>query len=255
MALKEDHPIHVGIVLDFETSGLNCKKNACTQLAMQAVRLDTFEITGQYMNYFYPYCKQDCAGEKRKILKNKREPEATTSGESMDYEPAALKYSAITMDMLYQSGIDLKTIALDVIEFAKNHTITMSKQAKPVIIGQNITYDIGFLQQLMNYAGLIKEFEKTFAGTSDFYGNFQPTYIDTIQLGRLCFANDSSVTSYKLELIAEKLGVELVDAHDALADVTATLNVMIVYSQRMRCTNNAGIQLISTDKTRKHFKI
>ena len=35
----------------------------------------------------------------------------------------------------------------------------------------------------MNYAGLVAEFEKTFAGTKDYYGNFQPHYIDTLTVG------------------------------------------------------------------------
>ena len=49
-----------------------------------------------------------------------------------------------------------------------------------MLVGQNIAFDIGFLQQLMNYAGLAAEFEKTFSGTKDYYGNFQPHYIDTL---------------------------------------------------------------------------
>ena len=45
-------------------------------------------------------------------------------------------------------------------------------------------------------------------------------------MGRLAFASDPEVTSYKLELVASKLGVELDDAHDAAADVTATLDIL-----------------------------
>ena len=51
----------------------------------------------------------------------------------------------------------------------------------------------------MNYAGLAAEFEKTFSGTKDYYGNFQPHYIDTLVMGRLAFAADPEVTSYKLD--------------------------------------------------------
>ena len=58
----------------------------------------------------------------------------------------------------------------------------------------------------MNYAGLAAEFEKTFSGTKDYYGNFQPHYIDTLVMGRLAFAADPEVTSYKLELVASKIG-------------------------------------------------
>lgn len=253
MSLTHEHPVYTGIGLDFETGGLNCRNNACTQIAMQAIRLDTFEIIGQYMSYFYPYSKQVLAGQKRKVLRNKQATE--NIGELMEYEEAALKYSGITMDKLYEQGADLKKVASDIIEFTRKATLSTSKQTKPVLIGQNIWYDVGFLQQLMNYAGLLKEFEKTFSGTIDFYGNFQPHCIDTIQLGRLCFAADTSITSYKLELVAERLGVELDDAHDANADVTATLNVMMVYANKMRRGNSDEIQLHAVEKTRKHFKI
>jgi DNA polymerase III alpha subunit (gram-positive type) len=63
------------------------------------------------------------------------------------------------------------------------------------------------------------------------------------------------MTSYKLELIAERLGIELDDAHDAGADVTATLNVAIVCSNRLRNNNGTGANLQRAEKTRLHFKI
>lgn len=39
-APKTEPKIFVGIVLDFETGGLDCTKSACTQIAMHAVRMD-----------------------------------------------------------------------------------------------------------------------------------------------------------------------------------------------------------------------
>lgn len=256
-APKIEPRIYTGIVLDFETSGLDCTKNACTQIAMQGVRLDTWEVIDRYVKYFAPYNKQEFGTTvKRKVLKNKHKLEEEASGISMVYEEAALTYSAITMDMLRSQGVDLKGIASDVIEFSRRCTLSKGKQTKPILIGQNITFDIGFIQQLMNYAGLTKEFEKVFAGTIDFYGNFQPKYLDTIDLGRLTFASDPTMISYKLELIAERLGIELDDAHDADADVTATLNIAVVCSNRLRNnTSCSDTALQKKEKTRVHFKI
>ena len=111
------------------------------------------------------------------------------------------------------------------------------------------------LQQLVNYAGLAAEFEKTFSGSRDYYGNFQPHYIDTLALGRLAFAADPEVTSYKLELVASRLGVELDDAHDAAADVTATLDILGVYTSRLRQTEGTATAMQKKEKTRKYFKI
>ena len=108
----------------------------------------------------------------------------------------------------------------------------------------------------MAYGGKLKEFAKVFAGITDFWGNFQPHYVDTIDLGKLTFAGDPEVTSYKLELLAERLGIELDDAHDADADVTATLNVAIVCSNRLRNSDGSstGAGLQKKEKSRTHFK-
>ncbi|WP_289764425.1 3'-5' exonuclease [uncultured Duncaniella sp.] len=174
----------------------------------------------------------------------------------MKYEQVALDYSGITMDVLRSQGADIQAIAGEVIAFAKRNTLSGGKQCKPVLIGQNIAFDIGFLQQMMNYAGLVSEFEKTFAGAKDYYGNFQPHYIDTLHMGRLAFAADEEVTSYKLELIASRLGVELDDAHDASADVTATLDILGVYASRLRNgEGGTGAMVQKKEKTRKYFKI
>ena len=195
---------------------------------------------------------------KRKVLKNKRELELEGFGRSqpMGYDQEALAYSGITIDMLIQQGVNIHEIAKDIIRLGERCTLTKGKQTKPVLIGQNITFDIGFLQQIINYAGLIKDFEKVFAGTTDFYGNFQPHYIDTIDLGRLCFAHNPEVTSYQLELLAERLGIELEDAHDADADVEATHHVVAVCSNRLRMNGESGETLLPRkEKTRMHFKI
>lgn len=79
--------------------------------------------------------------------------------------------------------------------------------------------------------------------------------IDTLTVGRLAFAADPEVTSYKLELIASRLGVELNDAHDAAADVTATLDILGIYTSRLRHVERGAITIQTKEKTRKHFKI
>ena len=44
---KTEQGIYTAVVLDFETGGLDCTRCACTQIAMQAVRLDAFEVLGR----------------------------------------------------------------------------------------------------------------------------------------------------------------------------------------------------------------
>lgn len=245
--------IFTAIGLDFETGGLDCTRCACTQIAVQAIRLDTLEIFDRYTKYIAPYHKQELGAAKRKILKTKRE--LSQPPERMDYEQAALDYSDISMDTLIDQGADMKEVASDIIRFAGNSALSKGAQCKPVLIGQNILFDVGFLTQLMNYAGLTKEYEKAFAGKKDFYGNFQPLYLDTIVLSRLALAGDSTMTSYKLEMIAQRMGVELDDAHDADADIAATLDIVRVLSGRMRNNESSPSGLTKHEKTRDHFKI
>ena len=40
---NNEKPIIVAFTLDFETGGLDCQDCACTQIAIHAVRIDTFE--------------------------------------------------------------------------------------------------------------------------------------------------------------------------------------------------------------------
>lgn len=259
MAAPKDEPkIYTGIVLDFETGDLDPTTGACTQIALQAVRLDTWEVIDKYVSYIKPYHRKDISGKQRKkILKNKRDAEIEEGQELMTYSEKALTYSAITMKMLETKGKDIEQVAEDVIAFAEKNTLSKAKDTKPILIGQNIDFDKGFLQQLMAYGGKLKEFAKVFAGITDFWGYFQPHCLDTIDLGKLTFAGDSSVTSYKLELLAERLGIELDDAHDADADVTATLNIAVVCSNRLRNSDGtgSGATLQKKEKTREHFKI
>lgn len=251
-APKIEPKIYTAIGLDFETGGLDCTRAACTQIAVQALRLDTLETFDRYVKYIAPYHKKELGASRRKVLRTKYE--LAQPAERMDYEQAALDFSNITLDMLIDHGADMKEVAADIIRFVQKATLSKGVQCKPVLIGQNILFDIGFLTQLMNYAGLTKEYEKVFAGKHDFFGNFQPLYLDTILLSRLALAGDPSMTSYKLEIIAQSLGVELDDAHDAGADVTATLDIVRVCASRMRL-DAAPSGSFRKEKTRDHFKI
>ena len=255
---KEENPILVAFTLDFETGGLKCQTSACTQIAIHATRLDTFERIGTYVKYIYPYNQKEIKGvtAKRKVLKSKYDTEEV---KSMDYEPKALEYSAITMDMLYNMGVDIITVANEVVQFIADNTPKSPKNMKPFLIGQNVDFDKGFFMQMMEYAGLVKEVSKYLRGHEDFYGNWQPDVLDTIILGQLALCAIPNVTSYKLELMCEKLGVELDDAHDADADVSATTNVVAVLTQRMRSVGGTveggELSMTKTEKSRKHFKI
>ena len=65
MAPQTEQKIYVGIGLDFETGGLDCRECACTQIALQAVRFDTWQVFDRYQAYIAPYGKQDAGLPRR----------------------------------------------------------------------------------------------------------------------------------------------------------------------------------------------
>ena len=212
----------------------------------------------KYTAYIYPYNRKSELGKpKRKMLKNKYESD---DEELMDYEIVALKYSDITMDMLYTMGKPLEDVCREICDFIKRNTFPVVASNKPFLIGQNPLFDKKFLQQIMLYTGLWDEFCKLVRGEKDFWGNFQPTHLDTILLSQLTFDNDKSITTWKLESMAERLGIDLDDAHDADADVTATREIVRVLTARMREVSGGsnavgGLAAEKQEKLRDHFKI
>ena len=65
--------------MDFETGGLDCRKSACTQIAIHAVRLDTFEVIDKYVAYIKPYNRQDKGVDKKRVLRKKNDIDTQTS--------------------------------------------------------------------------------------------------------------------------------------------------------------------------------
>lgn len=257
-APQEETPVLVAFTIDFETGGLKCQTSACTQIAIHATRLDTFEKIGSYVRYIAPYNQKNIAGatKKRKVLKSIYDDEAETP---MDYEAKALEHSAITMDMLHNMGKPIEVVAKESLQFMIDHTPKCPRNMKPFLIGQNIPFDEGFFCQMMEYAGLINEVKKVLRGNEDYYGHWHPLYLDTIVLGQLALSHLPHVNSYKLEIMCERLGIELDDAHDADADVSATTNVAAVLTQRMRSVGGEytgeDLAISKAEKSRKHFKI
>lgn len=244
------------IVYDFETGGLDCTRCAATQISLHAVRLDTFEVMEKYTSYISPYNRREDIGKpKRKTLKSKYDVEDT---ELMDYEKVALDYSGITMDMLKSLGKPIDVVCAEICDFIQRNTFPVVASNKPFMVGQNPLFDKGFMQQIMLYSGQWPNFCKLVRGAKDFWGNFQPAQLDTIILSQLTFDNDKSVTTWKLENMAERLGIDLDDAHDADADVTATREIVRVLTSRMR-NEGAGVvgSLVAEkkEKLRDHFKI
>lgn len=259
-APKEKCNVVTAIVFDFETGGLDATECAATQISLHAVRLDTFEVMETLNLYIAPYYYQEGVDKPaKKKVKSKYEMQDGGS-RMMQYTQKALNVSGITMELLNVKGVELKEVCEQIIAFITRNTLPVTANNKPILVGQNVMFDISFMQQIMLYTGLYDKFSKTVSGSKDFWGHFQPFYIDTIALAKLALDHDPSVASWKLELTAERLGIDLYDAHDADADVTATREIMRVLTARMRNSDGGSnaVGALTTNskrKTRNHFKI
>ncbi len=78
-----------------------------------------------------------------------------------------------------------------------------------VIVAHNADFDVGFLKYNAKQLGL----------------SMENTYLDTLRLAKDLFPN---FAKYKLGIIAEKLGIEVIVAHRALDDVDTTVKVFKV---------------------------
>lgn len=252
--VKEKNGPVTAIVFDFETGGLDNKACGATQLAAHAVRIDTFEVIGKFNEYIYPYNYQAEIGKSKKRLKKKYEEEEE---ELMTYSKEAEAVSGITMEKLYADGKPIEEVCQAFVDFAADVAKNVTAKDNPILVGQNPLFDVGFLQQIMSYTGLWKELCKHLRCVEDFFGNKQPYYVDTRILAQLAMANDEDAKSLTLGEISDKLGIDLADAHDANGDVTATREVLRMFTERMRNNDGGTSSTVFTkeEKLRDHFKI
>ena len=178
----------------------------------------------------------------------------------MEYNAAAEKVHGITKEMQERLGLEPAEACQQMIDFIKRNTLNSSKTQKPFFIGQNPMFDEGMIQQLFVIAGYWEELVKVVRGNKDFWGNFHFAMLDTIIIAQLTFNNDPSIGAWKLELSAERFGIEMDDAHDADADVTATREIVRVATARMRENSGnsnevGGLVAEKQSKLRDHFKI
>ena len=87
-----------------------------------------------------------------------------------------------------------------------------------VLVAHNADFDIGFLKYNAKQLGL----------------SFENTYLDTLKLAKELFPD---YKKYKLGIIAENLGIEVLVAHRALDDVDTTVKVFKVMLQKLKEKN------------------
>jgi DNA polymerase-3 subunit alpha (Gram-positive type) len=215
------------IFLDFETGGLDPRKHAITEVAAIAIKGDTLEKIDLISKFVKPY------GE-------------------YQYDDAALKATGITAEEI-ESGIEVKEVVSELINLFKKSDLYNNKGTKPILIAHNSAFDKGFLIQIFNYCNKLKDLEKYTYGTTDFYSNYQPEMLDSIQLAKMMWGNDEEMTSYKLSNCLNKAGIDLLDAHKAINDTIALKDMFISFVSNMRSGDNNN-EIKSEYIFRNHFQ-
>lgn len=226
MASKTVRPF---CLLDFETGGLSNQKNAATEVGMLAIAGDTLREIGRYeakIEYAY--------------------------NPTLAYDERALTLTGISIEDLQENGVKITEVVDNMIAlFEKANKASVGKFSKVVLVGHNFGFDVGFLQQIFTHCK--KDLSKYVMGKEDFYGKFQPEYIDTISLSWMKWQDDETMNDFKLGTVIEKSGLELPDAHRAMNDVVANKDLFVAFINDLR-VDNSGMGLGRKLRIREHFQ-
>jgi DNA polymerase III subunit epsilon len=180
--------------LDLETSGLDPVKNGIIQFAA------LIEIDGEIKEAVD--LRMDPCG--KEITPEALEVQKTNLEEIKAYRPAL-------------------EVRLDIKATLARHVDPYNKADKFIVGGFNVQFDIGFIEQLWKEAG--DPYLRSFIG---------PLVVDPFRVqGFMEWAGACPIpTRRNLETLCNAWGVELGNAHNALADITATRELAL----RMRET-------------------
>lgn len=202
------------ICLDFETGGLKPKKNPITQVALKGFSCNDFSEICEFETYVKPY-------------------------DDLELDEAALKATGITYSDI-MNGMDIKLAMTNIVEQIEKVKAISSRTHKPILVGHNVKFDIGFLLYAADKTKT--DLSKYLDGETDHKNNFYPTYIDTLYLSRILWANDPNMSKFNLTACCRKAQIEEFDAHSAMNDVIATKELLIYLLNRMRNSNSENIE-------------
>lgn len=214
------------ICLDFETGGLESNKNPITQVALQSFEISTLKEISRYKSYVQGY-------------------------DELEYVQKALDVTGITFKQINE-GKEVSDIVNDLCEEFKKANPSGSHTKKPVLLGHNIAFDISFLQYIFKKCKV--DLSKYLQCQKDYKGDPIPLFYDTMLLSRMKWADDKEMTSFNLSSCCSKAGVDLVDAHDAHNDVTATRELFEYFTRNLR-NDYTGQGSSSIARVRDTFEI
>lgn len=185
------------ILYDWETGGLDSKLNPVMEFAAIVLDGRSLEEIIRYDNLIKPYDSK------------------------LIYDPKAMEFTGITKEMCISDGIDMKQLGEDLQALFKEAGGGLNSKSAgyfPILVAHNAGFDNAFMQHAAHYTKI--ELKKYLFGKEDFYGNFQPMYIDTVPLCRQVWRNhDPGPADNKLQTACQYANIDIVDAHRAINDV------------------------------------
>jgi DNA polymerase III epsilon subunit-like protein len=201
------------IVFDCETGGLDCEKHPILEIALITLDNNLKEVM-RYETYVKPY-------------------------DDLEVTKGALAANGIKLRDVEENGISKKEFIKNITTYFKNSMPGTHPSLKPVIIGHNIPFDIGFMDKL---------FENEKVKFKDLRANI---FIDTMSDAKRIWHKEASLN---LSACCELAGIKLLNAHRAMPDVVATVDLFRYFTNRLRSTSKTNQKETTENKPRTKFQ-
>lgn len=225
------------ICVDFETGGLDNKTGNHSKLVpaveLAAIGLDgiTLEQILAYDDVIKPYDDQ------------------------LQWQEGAVNLHGLTKTKCQTEGVPLREVMQNFIQVVTETNKYNSRTAKPCLLGHNIGFDMNFFSDLARRTNV--DLSKYLAGHFDCFGNFQPMYIETIQMAEALWGGlaDETPKFFTLGRCCERAGIDLTDGHRAMNDVVATCDLYRYLVARLRATGGASVSVVEGQVTTQHRRV
>jgi DNA polymerase III alpha subunit (gram-positive type) len=186
------------IVFDCETGGLEPMKNPITQIALLTVDGDSLKEINRWETFVKPY-------------------------DDLEITKEALNTTGLKMADI-NAGLSKKDLVNSLITYFKESAPNSRPENRPVLVGHNVQFDMGFLNYIFNTL------------SKNVFDYVNPTQIDTMALTKMY----GKTERLKLEIACAEFGIVLKNAHSAMPDVIATTDLLKQYVSMLRSSEKSS---------------
>ena len=195
------------IIFDCETGGLQPVNNTITQIALLTLDTSSLKELNRWETFVKPY-------------------------NDLSIEKVALETTGLRMSDINE-GMDVNSLVNSLIAYFKESSPNGRPENRPVLVGHNVQFDMGFLEYAFNQVG------------KSCFDYVSPTQLDTMAMSKMV-----ELPSLKLGNCCAEYGIELKNAHSAMPDVVATTELLRHYIKVLRNTDDIKVDS-ATDKAEK----